>query len=75
MKCESLLSGIKNKSIKNLSSAEFAQRVVMVKWYEYSCRLGEQGGGNSVRIDFTPSEKGSILKEKKMLPHGTNSFL
>ena len=32
-------------------------------------------GGNSVKMVLPPSEKGSILKGKNLLPEGANSFL
>ena len=32
-------------------------------------------GETTIRIDFSPTEKGSTLKGKNLLPVGANSFL
>ena len=43
MKCQSIFSGKNKKNIISLSSAEYAQRVVMVKVRKYQVIFSEEG--------------------------------
>ena len=49
MKCQNLFFGLNKKNIINLSSAEFAERVVMVQIY-----IGRMDGDNTRQFNETP---------------------